>query len=200
MASHRSSRHREPARTVPGPEPSHLTNRANWSGSVARARRGTLTALVAAARLGRVAGRWGLAVATGELGRRVGRAAALVVTLVVVVVVLYDQGEVPSAAAKPGLAAPAARPAPAAARKDPGDRGGLRGRARPARVGERPADVAAAWYAARTGLPVARVKPLQQDRLSATEVRVLVPADQGHGRLRTALVRLRLGPHGWSVR
>ena len=67
-------------------------------------------------------------------------------------------------------------------------------------VGERPAAVAAAWYAARNGVPRARVKPLQQDRLSATEVRVLVLADHGHGRLRTALVRLRHGADGWRVR
>jgi hypothetical protein len=67
-------------------------------------------------------------------------------------------------------------------------------------VGERPAAVAAAWYAARQGVPRARVKPLQQDRLSAREVRVLVLADHGHGRLRTALVRVRLGRDGWRVR
>ena len=78
--------------------------------------------------------------------------------------------------------------------------GGLRGRERPARVGERPAAVAADWYAARHGVPRAKVKPLQQDRLSAREVRVLVMADHGRGRLRTALVRVRLGPAGWSVR
>ena len=87
-----------------------------------------------------------------------------------------------------------------APRKDPAEVGGLRGRARAAPVGERPAAVAAAWYAARNGVPRARVKPLQQDRLSATEVRVLVLADHGHGRLRTALVRLRHGPDGWRVR
>ena len=60
--------------------------------------------------------------------------------------------------------------------------------------------MAAAWYAARQGLPAAKVQALQQDRRSATEVRVLVLADHGHGRLRTALVRVRLGPAGWSVR
>jgi len=49
-------------------------------------------------------------------------------------------------------------------------------------------------------VPRARVKPLQQDRLSARQVRVLVLADLGRGRLRTALVRLRLGRDGWSVR
>jgi hypothetical protein len=192
-----------PQKPVPGPGPSHFPSRTNWAQRMAGARRRALTALAAVAAVVRSAGRWGLAAATGEVGRRVGRAAALVVTLAVVVVVLYDRGEVPTAAAQPALAAPAARQAagPGAARRTgPGDRGGLRGRARPAVVGERPAEVAAAWYAARTGVPTAKVKPLQQDRLSATEVRVLVLADHGHGRLRTALVRLRLGPDGWSVR
>jgi hypothetical protein len=190
---------REPHRPVSGPGSSHFPNRTSWSRAVTAGR----SALAAGAAVVRAAGRSGLAAATGEVGRRVGRAAALIVTLAVVVVVLYDRGEVPVAAAKPALAAPGARPAagPGAARRaDPGDRGGLRGRARPAPVGERPAAVAAAWYAARSGVPRARVKPLQQDRLSATEVRVLVLADHGHGRLRTTLVRLRLGPDGWSVR
>jgi hypothetical protein len=193
----------KPRQLVPGPGSSHFPNRTNWAQWAAGARRSAPTALTAVAAVVRAAGRWGLAAATGEMGRRVGRAAALIVTLAVAVVVLYDRGEVPIAAAQPALAAPPARPAagPGAAHPtDPGDRGGLRGRARPAPVGERPADVAAAWYAARSGVPRARVKPLQQDRLSATEVRVLVLADHGHGRLRTALVRLRLGPDGWRVR
>jgi hypothetical protein len=145
-----------------------------------------------------------LAVATGEAGRRVARALALTVVLAVVVAALYDRGEVPVAAAKPAVAAPAgATNGPArggAARPAPGTLGGLRGRERPAPVGERPAAVAAAWYAARQGVPRAKVKPLQQDRLSAKEVRVLVLADHGRGRLRTALVRVRLGRDGWRVR
>jgi hypothetical protein len=152
------------------------------------------------------AGRRALALATGEAGRRVARAAGLTLVLAVLVTALYDRGEVPTAAARqaarPSLGASRAGPATAgAARRDgPAQVGGLRGRARAAAVGERPAAVAAAWYAARTGVPRAEVKPLQQDRLSATEVRVLVLADHGHGRLRTALVRLRRGPGGWSVR
>jgi hypothetical protein len=44
------------------------------------------------------------------------------------------------------------------------------------------------------------VRPLQQDRLSARRVRVLVLADAGNGHLRTALVEVRLGPSGWEVR
>jgi hypothetical protein len=152
-------------------------------------------------------GRRLLAAVTGELGRRLARAAGLTIVLAVVVTALYDRGEVPTAAAQQAVRAPtggdqggpAARSGATARRKDPAQLGGLRGRDRVARVGERPAAVAAAWYAARHGVPRAKVKPLQQDRLSGKEVRVLVLADHGHGRLRTALVRLRRGANGWSV-
>jgi hypothetical protein len=145
--------------------------------------------------------RWLLAAATGETGRRVARAMALTVVLAALVTVLYDHGEAPRARAAPAVDAPAAGPAlRQAPRKDLGQPGGLRGRARATPVGERPAAVAADWYAARHGVARARVKPLQQDRLSAREVRVLVLADHGRGRLRTALVRVRLGPDGWRVR
>jgi hypothetical protein len=154
------------------------------------------------------AGRWALAAATGETGRRLARAAALTVVLAVLVTALYDRGEVPAAAARPALrppaggthGGPAVRSGTTHRRQDPANLGGLRGRARVAPVGERPAAVAAAWYATRHGVPRAKVKPLQQDRLSAKEVRVLVLADHGQGRLRTALVRLRHGADGWSVR
>ena len=142
---------------------------------------------------------------TGEVGRRLARAVGLTVVLAVVVTALYDRGEVPTAAAQQAPSGgnqggSAARGSTSARRKDPATLGGLRGRDRVARVGEKPAAVAAAWYAARHGVPRAKVKPLQQDRLSAKEVRVLVLADHGHGRLRTALVRLRHGADGWRVR
>jgi hypothetical protein len=154
------------------------------------------------------AGRWALGAARGETGRRLARAITLTLALAVLITTLYDRGEAPRAAAQPAVAAPApGGPGGTAARaragaapgQGPGDVGGLRGRPRP-KVGERPATVAAAWYAARQGLAAAKVQALQQDRRSATEVRVLVLADHGHGRLRTALVRVRRGPAGWSVR
>jgi hypothetical protein len=162
---------------------------------------------------------WAVAAARSETGRRLARAVTLTVALAALITTLYDRGETPRAAAQPAVAAPApgARGGPAAraagapggashrsragaARQDPGEVGGLRGRPRPAMAGERPAAVAAAWYAARQGVPATKVQALQQDRLSAREVRVLVLADHGHGRLRTALVRVRQGPTGWSVR
>jgi hypothetical protein len=156
----------------------------------------------------RAAGRRLLAAARSDAGRRLARAVALTVVLAVVIGVLYDRGELPTAAARPAVSAPAPGGSAAKAkaragtarRPDPAGQGGLRGRPRPAPAGERPAAVAAAWYAARQGLPAAKVQALQQDRLSASEVRVLVLADHGRGRLRTALVRVRRGPAGWSVR
>jgi hypothetical protein len=200
-------------RSGPGPRPglrdrpTPTQNRTNRS-VVAAARRCALAALTWALRVAVTAGRRVLAAVTGELGRRLGRAIGLTVVLAVVVTALYDRGEVPTAAARQAVPAPADRNQGGTAvdggattrRKRPAEPGGLRGRDRMARVGERPAAVAAAWYATHHGVPRAKVKPLQQDRLSATEVRVLVLADHGHGRLRTALVRLRHGANGWRVR
>jgi hypothetical protein len=157
--------------------------------------RTALGAAVGVAALARAAGGRLLAAARGETGRRLARAVTLSVALAVLITTLYDRGETPRAAAQPAVAAGA--PAGAAG---PGRAAGRRGRPRPPAVGERPAAVAAAWYAARQGVPATKVDALQQDRVSAREVRVLVLADHGHGRLRTALVRVRLGPAGWSVR
>jgi hypothetical protein len=182
------------------PRPALFSNRTNWSGVLA------VLAWVTAAAL--ALGRRLLAAITGEVGRRLARAVGLTVVLAVVVTALYDRGEAPTAAAQQAVQAPsggnqggsAARGGAGARRKDPAELGGLRGRDRVTRAGERPAAVAAAWYAAHHGVPRARVKPLQQDRRSSKEVRVLVLADHGQGRLRTALVRLRHGADGWSVR
>ena len=182
------------------PWPTPLLNRTNWSTTGAA----LAWVLAAASALGRRL----LAAITGEVGRRLARAAGLTVVLAVVVTALYDRGEVPTAAAQQAVQAPsggdqggtATHGGAGARRKNPAELGGLRGRDRVARVGEKPAAVAAAWYAARHGVPRVKVKPLQQDRLSAEEVRVLVLADHGRGRLRTALVRLRHGADGWRVR
>jgi hypothetical protein len=209
----------QPTHPRPGPgQPDHrqrpairrsipqFSNRTDRSGDLGGVGRVLAAVAGSAARGGRAAGSRALAVATGELGRRLARAVGSTVVLVVLVMTLYERGEVPSVAAQPALRAPAVD-APggtgrdaAARRRDPSGAGGLRGRPRPSPVGERPTAVAAAWYAARQGLPRAKVKPLQLDRRSAREVRVLVLADHGRGRLQTALVRVRLGRTGWSVR
>jgi hypothetical protein len=137
------------------------------------------------------AGRRVLAAARGETAGRLGRLAAITVALVVLVAVLYEHGDVPTAAARPVVGGPR-QAAPADGRAGAGQR--------PLRRAGKPAEVAAAWYANRHGLRRSRVRPLQQDRLSARRVRVLVLADAGNGHLRTALVEVRLGPSGWEVR
>jgi hypothetical protein len=178
-----------PSRRVP--EPSRSSSRPT---SLFAIRTNWIPRLVAA-------GRRVVAAATGETGRRVARALALTVVLAVLVTALYDHGEAPRAAAAPAVDGPSAGPGlQKPRRKVPAQPGGLRGRDRATPVGERPTLVAADWYAARHGVARARVKPLQQDRLSAREVRVLVLADRGRGRLETALVRVRLGADGWRVR
>jgi hypothetical protein len=209
-----SQKHSKGANRASGPTPAQV------AGGAARAH--GLAAVAWAAGLAGALGRRALRAATGETGRRLARAAALTVALAVLVGALYDRGDVPTAAAQPGVGATAGSAThggsgaagassvaggsgggsgkAAARRPGPEGQGGLRGRTRPAAVGERPADVAAAWYAARHGAARSKVKPLQQDRLSAREVRVLVLADLGHGRLRTDLVRVRRGPDGWRVR
>ena len=171
----------------PGPQKRPLSIRTNWTPRLL------------------AAWRWAVAAATGDTGRRVARAVALTVVLAVVVTALYDHGEAPRAVAAPAAGATTgdavAGPGLQKARRTaPAQPGGLRGRDRAAPVGERPTVVAADWYAARHGVARARVKPLQQDRLSAREVRVLVLVDRGRGRLETALVRVRRGADGWRVR
>src|SRR5215211_4123360 len=49
------------------------------------------------------AGRWVVAAATGETGRRVARTVALTVVLAVLVTALYEHGEAPRAAAAPAV-------------------------------------------------------------------------------------------------
>jgi hypothetical protein len=200
--------------TAAGHQASARASAAGRLGTVSAGRLGAASAgrrtLAAGRRAAAAAGRRGLAVARGETARRLGRLAALTLALAVLVVVLYEHGDVPSAAARPAAGDPRAATAP----QGPG-RAATRPRAAPrppaaadgrAGAGERtvrpakPAEVAAAWYAARHGLPRNRVRALQQDRLSARRARVLVLADAGKGRLRTALVHVRLGPSGWEVR
>jgi hypothetical protein len=209
MAAQRPSSPHRTARPH-GPTPAGTGRRHRLAATGQVAGRRALGAAVGVAALARAAGGRLLAAARSETGRRLARAVTLSVALAVLITTLYDRGETPRAAAQPAVAAGApggaatragtGAPGGNAGRQDPGEVGGRRGRPRPPAVGERPAAVAAAWYAARQGVPATKVEALQQDRVSAREVRVLVLADHGHGRLRTALVRVRLGPAGWSVR
>ena len=128
--------------------------------------------------------------AANPLGRRLMAAMALAVVLVATVGFLYDSADPPRAAARfrpAGLAIDGAAvdrqaaASPARARRAPG-----------------PAEVAAAWFAARRHVAVDKVRSLQQRRLSATHVQVLVVAEAGAG-MPSQYVSVRKGPSGWKV-
>jgi hypothetical protein len=138
-----------------------------------------------------------------DLGRRLVTVAALTAVVVALLTALYDHAEAPAAEVWPG-----GRPQPAAGiphRPATGvpARPGTRGAARPAAsmdaAAASPAAAAVAWYARAQGVPAGRVRALQQQRLGATQVRVLVLADLGGGRMPSALVTARHGPTGWTA-
>ena len=140
---------------------------------------------------------WPMRLAASPLGRRVLAAVALGVVLVTTVGYLYDSPDPAAASASlrpagltvPAPAAPAAR---AASRQTA---------AAPARKGPAPgpAQVAAAWFAARQKVAVEKVQSLQQRRVSATETQVLVMAEVAGSRMPSQFVTVRKGPSGWKV-
>ena len=137
---------------------------------------------------------WPMRLAATPMGRRLLVAAALAVVAVVTVGYLYDSADQPQLAASfrpAGLAAGA----PAGA----GDAGRQLASA-PVRTrhAASPAEVAAAWWAARQGVGADKVRPLQQRQLSATEVQVLVVAEAG-SQMPSRYVTVRKRSSGWKV-
>ncbi|MDF2740669.1 MAG: hypothetical protein K0S88_2037, partial [Actinomycetia bacterium] len=61
------------------------------------------------------------------------------------------------------------------------------------------AEAAAAWWAARQKVAVDKVRSLQQRKLSATEVQVLVVAEGAGSRMPSDFVTVRKGSSGWKV-
>jgi hypothetical protein len=138
---------------------------------------------------------WPVRLAANPFGRRLLAAAVLAVLLVATVGWLYDSADQPGAAAtfRPaGLAAAPSAARPAAPRQTA---------AAPVRAkrAARPADVAAAWWAARQRVAVDKVTALQQRRVSATEIEVLVMAEASGSRMPSEYVTVRKGPSGWKV-
>jgi hypothetical protein len=131
-------------------------------------------------------------VAYTPLGRRLLVAAALAVMLVATVGFMYDSADQPRLAAS-------FRPAGLA--KDASAVGAGRQAAAPARPKRSagPAEVAAAWFAARQRVPVDQVRSLQQRRISATRTQVLVVAEAGGARMPSQYVTVRKGAAGWKV-
>ncbi|HKE99927.1 MAG TPA: hypothetical protein VKG45_13445 [Actinomycetes bacterium] len=124
-------------------------------------------------------------------GRRALAALAVACTGWVLIGALFAHVEAPLAAGVAAGPVAQARPHGPPARPEAAPRSG-QGAASPARA-------ALAWAAARHHVPRARVRVLQQQRLDARTVRVLVMVEAGR-RLDTAIVTARRGPAGWAVR
>jgi len=137
---------------------------------------------------------WPMRLAATPIGRRVLAAVALAVVAVVGVGYLYDSAD------PPGRAAAMFRPA------------GLSAEAKTAAVGHQAAaspvrgkraataaEAAAAWWAARQKVAVGKVKSLQQRRVNASEVQVLVVAEGAGARMPSEYVTVRKSSSGWKV-
>jgi hypothetical protein len=137
---------------------------------------------------------WPMRLAATPLGRRLLAALLLGVVLVSGVSYLYDSPDPAKASAAMGSVGLAVQ-TPAAASGP-----GRVAAAAPARkaTAPGPADVAAAWWAARQKVAIDRVRSLQQRRVSANETQVLVVAE-GPGSMPSRFVTVRKGPSGWRV-
>jgi hypothetical protein len=141
---------------------------------------------------------WPVRLAATPLGRRLLAALALAIVMVASVGWLYDSADQPRVAAT----------FRAAGGVTTGEAGGAAaggaGRQQAAapvraKAPAKPAEVAAAWWAARHKLPVDKVKALQQRRVSATEVQVLVMAETAGLGMPSDYVTVRKGSSGWKV-
>jgi hypothetical protein len=140
---------------------------------------------------------WPVRLAATPIGRRILAAVALAVVAVVGIGYLYDsadQPRVPAIFRPAGLSAEAAGATKAAAV-------GRQAAAAPVRAkrAATAAEVAATWFAARQNVPADKVRALQQRRVSATEVQVLVMAEGAGSRMPTEYVTVRKGKSGWKV-
>jgi hypothetical protein len=137
---------------------------------------------------------WPMRLAATPLGRRLLAALLFGVVLVSSVSYLYDSPDPAKASAAMGSVGLAVQ-APAA-----GTGPGRVAAAAPAgkATAPGPADVAAAWWAARQKVAIDKVRSLQQRRVSATETQVLVVAE-GSGSMPSQYVTVRKGPSGWRV-
>jgi len=138
---------------------------------------------------------WPMRLAATPMGRRLLAAAALAVVAVAAVGYLYDsadQPRVPAIFRPAGLAGAGATEAAAVSRS---------AAASPVRAkrAATAAEAAAAWWAARQKVAVDKVRALQQRKVSATEVQVLVVAEGAGSRMPSDYVTVRKGSSGWKV-
>jgi hypothetical protein len=138
---------------------------------------------------------WPMRLAATPMGRRLLAAVVLAVVAVAAVGYLYDSADRPREAV-------AFRPAGLAARTPTGD-ATTAGQAAASPVRAKPAttaaEVAAAWFAARQGVAADKVRPLQQRKVKANEVQVLVMAEAAGAKMPSRYVTVRKGDSGWTV-
>jgi hypothetical protein len=135
--------------------------------------------------------------AATPMGRRLLAAVALAVVAVAAVGYLYDsadQPRVPAIFRPAGLATESGGAASAAAVSRQAAASPVR-----AKRAATAAQAAAAWWAARQQVAVGKVRALQQRKVSATEVQVLVVAEGAGSRMPSEYVTVRKGSSGWKV-
>jgi hypothetical protein len=136
---------------------------------------------------------WPMRLAATAIGRRLLAAVVLAVVAVAAVGYLYDSADRPREAV-------AFRPAGLASSTPTGDAMTARpAAASPVRAKATAAEVAAAWFAARQGVPADKVRPLQQRKVKGNEVQVLVVAEAAGAKMPSRYVTVRKGAAGWKV-
>jgi hypothetical protein len=140
---------------------------------------------------------WPMRLAATPMGRRLLAAVVLAVVAVAGVGYLYDSADQPREAAVFRVAGPGGQGADTTRRADV-ERQTAAAPARAKRAASA-AEVAAAWWAARQKVAADKVRSLQQRRVSAKEVQVLVVAEGAGARMPSEYVTVRKGPSGWKV-
>ena len=139
---------------------------------------------------------WPLRLAATPIGRRLLGGVVLAVVAVGTISYLYDSADQPRV---PAIFRPAGLSAETgAAKAGAADRQAAAAPVR-AKKAATASEVAAAWFAARQKLTVDKVRPLQQRRVSAKEVQVLVVAEGAGPKMPSQYVTVRKGSSGWKV-
>ena len=138
---------------------------------------------------------WPMRLAATPMGRRLLAAVVLGVLAVSTIGFLYDSTEQPRV---PAIFRPAGLSAQAGAARAAVGRQAAASPVR-AKKAATAAEAAAAWFAARQKLPADKVRPLQQRRVSAKEVQVLVVAEGAGPEMPSEYVTVRKGASGWKV-
>ena len=140
---------------------------------------------------------WPMRLAATPMGRRLLAAVVLAIVAVGGVGYLYDSADQPREAAVFRVAGVGGQAA-GATRRAAVDHQTAAAPARAKRAASA-AEVAAAWFAARQGVAADKVRPLQQRKVKANEVQVLVMAEAAGAKMPSRYVTVRKGPSGWKV-